>query len=170
MVLKKTFSDTVYQYFYNLIKPLLVIMKTFETMKTFMLAVLLTASVCTTNAQTATGQTANAQTDIAPVAQKMTKAEREAAKVKKEADLVEAFTKAGLSADEQLKARAALEASNEQAKPIKADASLADDVKKEKLDAIYKQRNDNLKTIMGADKYKIFKAVQKAQKEASKTE
>ncbi len=160
MVLKKTFSQTVYQYFYNLIKPLLVIMKIFVPMKTFMLAALLTAFVCTAHAQTAT----------APVAQKITKAEREAAKVKKEADLVEAFTKAGLSADEQLKARAAMEASNEQSKPIKADASLADDVKKEKLDAINKQRNDNLKTIMGADKYKIFKAVQKAQKEASKTD
>jgi hypothetical protein len=128
-------------------------------MKTFLLATLLTATVFTTHAQTAT----------TPATKTLTKAEKDAAKAKKEADLVEAFTKAGLSDDQQLKSRAALEASNELSKPIKADASLAEDVKKAKLDAIVKDRNDKLKTIMGDDKYKIFKATQKAQKEAAAT-
>jgi hypothetical protein len=127
-------------------------------MKTLLLATLLSAAVF---------NTAHAQTDAAPAAKTMTKAEKEAAKAKKEADLVEAFTKAGLSADEQLKCRGVLDASNEQTKPVKADASLSDDAKKEKLDAIYKERNDNLKAIMGDARYKVFKATQKAQKEAA---
>lgn len=113
--------------------------------------------------------TADAQTAATTTATTMTKAEKEAAKAKKETDLVEAFNKAGLGADEQLKCRSILDASNEQTKPVKADTSLSDDAKKEKLDAIYKERNDNLKAIMGNDRYKIFKATQKAQKEAAAT-
>ena len=106
-------------------------------------------------------------TGVAPVAKSATKADKDAAKVKKEADLMEAFTKAKLSADEQKKARAVLDDSNEKTKPIKADASLSEDDKKEKLDAIYAERNEQLKTVMGNDKYKAFKATQKAQKEAA---
>ncbi len=128
-------------------------------MRTFLLATILTATVFTTHAQTATQ----------PTTKTMTKAEKDAAKAKKEADLMEAFTKAGLSDDQQLQCRAAMDASSELSKPIKADASLAEDVKKAKLDAIVKDRNDKLKTIMGDDKYKIFKATQKAQKEAAAT-
>lgn len=94
-------------------------------------------------------------------------AQNAAAKVKKEADLVDAFTKAELSADEQKKCRAILDESNEKTKPVKADASLDEDARKEKLDAIYKERNDNLKSTMGDAKYKAFKAAQKAQKEAA---
>ena len=127
-------------------------------MKTFLLATLLSACVFTT---------VHAQNATATDAKTMTKAEKDAAKAKKEADLVEAFTKAGLTADEQSKSRAVLDASNDQTKPIKADASLSDDDRKEKLDAIYKERNDKLKVIMGNDKYKLFKATQKAQKEAA---
>ena len=126
-------------------------------MKTFLLVTLLTATVFTA---------AHAQTAV-PATTTMTKAEKETAKAKKEADLAEAFTKAGLTADEQVKCRAILDASNEQTKPVKADASLSDDARKEKLDAIYKERNDSLKAIMGNDKYKVFKATQKAQKEAA---
>lgn len=127
-------------------------------MKTFLLATLLSACVFTT---------VHAQNATATDAKTMTKAEKDAAKAKKEADLVEAFTKAGLTADEQSKSRAVLDASNDQTKPIKADESLSDDDRKEKLDAIYKERNDKLKVIMGNDKYKLFKATQKAQKEAA---
>jgi len=127
-------------------------------MKIFLLATLLTAAVF---------NTADAQTADAPAAKTMTKAEKDAAKAKKEADLVEAFSKAGLSADLQLKCRAVLDESNEKTKPVKADASLSDDAKKEKLDALYKERNDNLKSLMGDANYKVFKATQKAQKEAA---
>jgi hypothetical protein len=138
-------------------------------LKTFLLATILTAAVSNiTHAQTAAIATEPASTITVPAVKTMTKEEKIAAKAKKEADLVEAFTKADLSTDEQLKCRAVLEASNEQTKPIKADASLSDDAKKAKLDAIYKERNESLKAIMGDAKFKIFKAMQKAQKEAAK--
>lgn len=116
---------------------------------------------------TAQAQTTSATTDVISDKKPMSKAEKEAAKEKKEADLMEAFTKAGLNSDEQKKTRAALDESNEKTKPVKADASLGDDIKKEKLDAIYAERNEQLKTIMGAAKYKVFKATQKAQKDAA---
>lgn len=91
---------------------------------------------------------------------------KQAAKDKKEADLVSAFKKAGLSSAEQIKARAILDASNEKTKPIKADDSLSDEAKKEKLDAIYHDRNEEMKALLGKEKYKAFKDEQKAQKEA----
>ncbi|MCY7292700.1 MAG: hypothetical protein LH615_11035 [Ferruginibacter sp.] len=118
---------------------------------------------------TAVFNSASAQTSMAPSNKTMTKQEKVAAKAKKEADLLEAFTKAGLTADEQQKARAALEESNEKIKSIKADASLSDEDKKTKMNAIYKERNNNLKTMMGEATYKVFKATQKAQKEAMGT-
>jgi hypothetical protein len=128
-------------------------------MKTFLMAFMLTA---------ATYITATAQTAVVSQGPKnMTKADKEVAKAKKEADLMDAFTKAGLTAEEQLKTRAALDAGNEKTKPIKADAALTEADKKQKLDAIYKERNDNLKTLLGDAKYKLFKAAQKAQKEAA---
>ena len=116
---------------------------------------------------TVQAQTAKATSDAATDKKVMSKEEKEAAKAKKEADLAEAFTKAGLSSADQVKARAVLDESNEKAKPVKADASLGDDAKKEKLGEIYKERNEQLKVIMGEAKYKIFKATQKAQKEAA---
>jgi hypothetical protein len=145
-----------------LIKPLFLNHKITITLKIFLLATLLTVTLSNiTNAQTAPVSTE-------PAAKTMTKAEKEAAKAKKEADLVEAFSKAGLTADEQIKCRAVLDASNEQTKPIKADAALSSEEKKAKLDVIYKERNNSLKVIMGDAKFKIFKATQKVQKEASK--
>ena len=118
---------------------------------------------------TAIFNTTIAQTTIASVAKAMTKEEKDAAKAKKESDLVEAFTKAGFTADEQIKYRAEVEAGNAKMRPIKADASLSEEDKKTKTDAINKERNDNLKTMLGEAKYKLFKATQKAQKEASTT-
>ncbi len=129
-------------------------------MKKILIAALLTAGVF---------NAATAQTAVATDVKTMTKAEKDAAKAKKEADLMDAFTKAGLTADEQLKYRAAMDAGNEKTKPIKADATLTDADKKEKVDAIYKERNENLKTILGETKYKALKAVQKAQREAAGT-
>ncbi len=116
---------------------------------------------------TAVAGTTQAQNDNpATMSKSASKAEKDAAKAKKEADLAEAFTKAELSADQQTQCRAILTASNDQTKPIKADATLTEEAKKEKLEAIYKERNDKLKAVMGDAKYKVFKATQKAQKEA----
>lgn len=135
-------------------------------MKKILFAAIFTATIFTTAKAQNTAATAEAAT-IAKTEKEASKAEKLAAKEKKEAELVEAFKKAGLTAEEQKKCRAILDASNEKTKPVKADESLDDDAKKEKLDAIYKDRNDNLKATMGEAKYKIFKATQKAQKEAA---
>ncbi len=128
-------------------------------MKKFLLAAVFTAAVFTA---------ANAQVMATTETKTMTKEEKAAAKAKKEAELNEAFTTAGLTDEEQVKmCRAALDQSNEKSKVIRADAALTADDKKAKLDAVNKERNEIMKTIMGDAKYKIFKATQKAQKEAA---
>ena len=133
-------------------------------MKKIFICLLVSISVFA-NAQ---AQSATATTDANTAAKKtMTKADKEAAKAKKEADLVEAFTKAGLTSAEQDKARAVLAEFNDKTKPVKDDAGLSEDERKAKLDDIYKERNEQLKIVMGDAKYKLFKAAQKAQKEAA---
>ena len=67
----------------------------------------------------------------------------------------------------QEKAKAMLAAHNEKAKAVKTSTA-TDDVKKTQLEAIYKEKDEQLKSILGEDKYSIFKATQKAQKEAAK--
>ena len=129
-------------------------------MKKFLLATLFATAILNTT---------NAQTAATTVAKTMSKEEKDAAKAKKETDLVEAFTKAGFSADEQTKYRAEVEAGNAKMRPIKADASLSEEDKKTKTDVINKERNDNLKTMLGEAKFKLFKATQKEQKETAPT-
>jgi len=124
--------------------------------------------VATSIFATAQAQTENAVTAGTSDKKVMTQKEKEAAKAKKEADLTEAFEKAGVAADVQQKAKAMLDKSNEEAKAVKANTSLTDDDKKAKLEAIYADRNEQLKSILGQEKYKIFKATQKEQKEAAK--
>lgn len=115
--------------------------------------------------------TTQAQDAKAPVAaqekKQLSKAEKEAMKAKKEADLVEAFKRADLTEEQQKKAREVLDASNEKSKAIKTDAKLNDDEKKLKVEELYKERNEQLKEVMGEFKYKAFKQAQKAQKEAA---
>ena len=95
----------------------------------------------------------------------MSKEDKAAAKAKKEADLQEAFNKAGLTADEQQKTRTILEETSALNKTVKTDSSLSDDEKMEKSKENTKARDAKLKDLLG-DKYKVLKEVQKAQKEA----
>jgi hypothetical protein len=104
--------------------------------------------------------------DKAPQEKTMSKEEKAAAKAKREADLQEAFNKAGLTADEQQKTKTILEESAALNKTVKADASLSDDQKIEKAKENTKARDAKLKAILG-DKYKTLKDIQKAQKEAA---
>lgn len=122
---------------------------------------LTTAVMCNVTAQTKTTNDTHLETNT------MTKSEKQAAKEKKEADLIAAFKTAGLTNDEQMKVRGLLEASNEKTKPIKADATLSAEDKKDKLDAIMKDRNEEMKSFLGKEKYKALKDAQKAQKEAA---
>lgn len=100
-----------------------------------------------------------------PVKKEMTKAEKEAMKAKKEADLVEAFKRADLSEEQQKKAREAMDEASAKNKEVRADAKLAEEAKQAKIKENNDAKNDRLKEIMGDVKYKAFKQAQKAQKE-----
>jgi hypothetical protein len=102
----------------------------------------------------------------APQEKMMSKEDKAAAKAKKEADLLEAFKTAGLTADEQQKTRAILDETAALNKTMKADTSLSDDQKMEKGKENNKSRDAKLKDLLG-DKYKALKDAQKAQKEAA---
>jgi len=104
----------------------------------------------------------------APQEKTLSKEEKAAAKAKKEADLKEAFKTAGLSEDEQQKYRAIMEESSAFGKALKADATLSDEEKAAKSKEYGKAKDGRLKELLGSEKYKALKEVQKAQKEAAK--
>ena len=104
----------------------------------------------------------------APQEKTLSKEEKAAAKAKKEADLMEAFETVGLSDDEQQKYRAIMEESSVFGKALKADSKLSDEEKASKSKEYGKAKDGRLKELLGADKYKALKEVQKAQKEAAK--
>lgn len=105
---------------------------------------------------------------IAPQEKTASKEDKAAAKAKKENDLLEAFKTAGVTEAEQLKVRAIMDENSAFGKTLKADASLSEEDKKAKNKEYYNVSNGKLKEILGADKYKAFKDIQKAQKEAAK--
>jgi hypothetical protein len=114
---------------------------------------------------------ANAQDQVtlkAPQEKTMSKEDKANAKAKKESDLLEAFKTASVTDEEQQKVRAIMEENSAFGKALKADASLSEEDKKAKNKEYYNVSNGKLKEILGAEKYKAFKDVQKVQKEAAK--
>ena len=104
----------------------------------------------------------------APQEKSMSKEDKAAAKAKKESDLLDAFKTAGVTDEEQQKVRAIMEESSAFGKALKADASLSEEEKTAKSKEYGKAKDARLKELLGAEKYKTFKDVQKAQKEAAK--
>ena len=104
----------------------------------------------------------------APQEKTASKEDKAAAKAKKEADLLEAFKTAGVTEDEQQKVRTIMDESSAFGKALKADASLSEEEKTAKSKEYGKAKDGRLKELLGAEKYKAFKDVQKAQKEAAK--
>ncbi len=104
----------------------------------------------------------------APQEKMVSKEDKAAAKAKRESDLVEAFKTAGVTEDEQQKVRAIMDESSAFGKALKADASLSDEEKTAKSKEYGKAKDARLKELLGAEKYKAFKDVQKAQREAAK--
>ena len=114
---------------------------------------------------------ANAQDQVtlkAPQEKTMSKEDKATAKAKKESDLLEAFKTAGITDEEQQKVRVIMDENAAFGKTLKADVSLSDEDRKAKNKEYYNVSNGKLKEILGAEKYKAFKDVQKAQKEAAK--
>ncbi len=110
----------------------------------------------------------NAQ-DVAVKAEapKLTKEQKAEMAAKKEADLVELFKRADLTADQEKQVRAAMDEASAKNKVIKSDAALSEDDKKAKMKEVSDAKNAKLKEIMGADKYKAYNTAKKAQKEAN---
>ena len=104
----------------------------------------------------------------APQEKTASKEDKAAAKAKKESDLLEAFKTAGVTDEEQQKVRAIMDESSAFGKALKADATLSEEEKTAKSKEYGKAKDARLKDLLGADKYKTFKDVQKAQKEAAK--
>ena len=106
------------------------------------------------------GNTAVAQSGL-------TKEEKAAQKAKKEADLTAALTETGLTTAQQNEVRATIKEADEKSKEIKNDDALTDAEKAAKKEEVTSAKNDKLKQIMGADKFKTWNAVRKKQKEAN---
>ena len=104
----------------------------------------------------------------APQEKTASKEDKAAAKAKKESDLLEAFKTAGITDEEQQKVRAIMDESSAFGKALKADASLSEEEKTAKSKEYGKAKDARLKELLGAEKYKAFKDVQKAQREAAK--
>ena len=104
----------------------------------------------------------------APQEKTASKEDKAAAKAKKESDLLEAFKTAGVTDEEQQKVRAIMDESSAFGKALKADATLSEEEKTAKSKEYGKAKDARLKELLGAEKYKAFKDVQKAQKEAAK--
>ena len=107
---------------------------------------------------------ANAQenaTEKAPQEKVMTKEEKQAAKEKKEADLIAAFNEAGLTIEEQQFYRKCAAERSENLKQLKADNSLTAEERKAKEREIIIASNDKLKNQIGDIKFKALKSAQK---------
>lgn len=100
----------------------------------------------------------------------MSKEEKEAAKVKKEADLKAAFTAAEFTAADEELVRTSYTNRSANTKKLKADTSLSEDDVKAKSKEFSTAEDAILKEKLGAPKYKTFKDTQKAQREAAKTQ
>jgi predicted nucleic acid-binding Zn-ribbon protein len=99
------------------------------------------------------------------VKKQMTKEEKAAAKAKKEKDLNDALTQTGLTNDQQSQVKDVLTDAEQKNKDLKNDAKLTDEEKAAKKEEINAAKNDKLKAIMGADKFKVWSQIRKKQKE-----
>jgi hypothetical protein len=97
----------------------------------------------------------------------LTKEEKAAAKVKKEADLQEAFKIAGFTSNEEELVRTSYAKRSTNYKVLKADTSFSEEDVKVKAKEFSASEDDMLKEKIGIAKYKVFKATQKVQKEAA---
>lgn len=84
---------------------------------------------------------------------------------KKETDLVELFKRADLNDDQQIKSRAVITAYEAQISAIKTDATLSINIKKNKIDLLMVEQDNELKEIMGAPQFKAFETGRRVQKD-----
>lgn len=98
------------------------------------------------------------------------KEDKEAAKAKKEADLLEVFKIAAITPEEQVKMRELIAESGEYGKQLRADPDFTDEEKILKAKVYSKIKNARMKELLGEAKYKVYRDSVNAQKNsASKT-
>ncbi|UAY52760.1 hypothetical protein [Ferruginibacter albus] len=99
----------------------------------------------------------------------MSKEQKAQMKAKKEQDLNDAIKELGLTDDQATQVKTVLQDAMQKSKAIKDDTSLSDADKATKKDEINNEKNDKLKQIMGADKFKQWSAIRKRQKDQGGT-
>ncbi|MEO7310774.1 MAG: hypothetical protein ABIX01_10260 [Chitinophagaceae bacterium] len=112
----------------------------------------------------------NAQPPVTTEKAPMSKEEKMKMKMKQEEELNAAFKEAGLTADQEKQVRAALDDAKQKSSAVKKDDTVKDEEKAAKIKEINDQKNAKLKELMGDDKYRLFNAAKKKQKEAAMAE
>ncbi len=102
-----------------------------------------------------------------PVDSKPTKEEKAAAKARQEQQLNETLQQLGLNDDQATQVKNALNDAAQKSSALKKDTTLTDDQKAAKKTEIDTEKNDKLKQIMGADKYRQWNALRKKNKEVN---
>jgi len=110
---------------------------------------------------------ANAQTAEPAKADKAAEKEAKAKMKQKQAEDVEkALAEAGVSAEAAAKFKDAMKEYSGKSSEVKKNAALTDAEKEVQLKAITEEKNQKLAEIIGPDKYKLYNAARKKQKEA----
>lgn len=102
-----------------------------------------------------------------PSEKAVSKEDKEAAKAKKEADLLEVFKIAEITPEEQLKMREFIVESGEYGKQLRADPDFTDEEKILKAKVYSKIKNARMKELLGDAKYKIYREAVNAQKNSA---
>jgi hypothetical protein len=130
-------------------------------MKKIIILLLMFAGVQTVFAQTGTPKT------------EMTKAEKDAAKAKKEADQAAAFKELQLTDTQITKIKEVLAEAGKKGSALRDHKALSDAEKEAARKLINDEKNEQIKTVMGEEKYRQYNAIKKRQKEeaeAAKTQ
>jgi hypothetical protein len=110
---------------------------------------------------TAQAQTTTTDTNT-PV---LSKEEKAAKKLKAENDLAEAIKKLGLTAEEGGSLKKILDDAGKANYDLKARTDLTEEQKAAEKKKITDDKNEKLKTLLGAEKYRQWNAIRKEQKE-----
>jgi len=105
---------------------------------------------------------ANAQT---PADAKSSKEDKAMMKAKMDEQVNDAIKELGLTDDQGNQVKDVMKDAAKRSNELKKDTTLNDDAKAAKKEDINSEKNDKLKQIMGADKFKQWNAIRKRQKE-----
>ena len=94
--------------------------------------------------------------------------EKEAAKAKKEANLLEVFKLVEITPEEQLKMREFIKESGEYGKELRADPDFTEEEKVMKAKLYAKIKNARIRELLGDERYQKYKDVVNAQKGKTK--